>query len=394
MTSSFVGLASVHGFLNPSLYTSLGDFDSDNIGGANTITVKTQSSASDPVMEGVDCTGAFTAVPGNYCTGVRLTSSGGSCVSDADCFAVFTFNSFNLGSGDTIDFGSPSGLPLVILSKGGMTLSGTINANGGDSGSTSPGIGGPGGGEGGYESTGAEGSGAGGAGTSTTGAGGGGFGGAGGDGGSNAFSGGVNYNDNTFTSSILQGGSGGGASDSGSSGGAGGGGAVEFGALGTLLCDACVLNTNGGAAVSFSISDTGMGGGSGGGILLHAKTVTFSNSPSLGASGGVGGDADPSSEGGAPAGGGGGGGRIYVAHHPSGGSNLIGGATNQSCIGAMNASIDVTGGAGGTGMVNGSNGDPGTCYLGSDSGVPIPEPRTYAMILGMVAIVFAVFRRR
>ncbi|MGA2246085.1 MAG: LamG domain-containing protein [Verrucomicrobiota bacterium] len=208
--------------------------------------------------------------------------------------AVFAFSSIVIGVGVTI---TPSGdNPVALLSRGSIDLAGTINAsgtNGGNQGDGFGGAGGPGGGGGGVGS-GGSGQGPGG--------GGGGFGGLGngswGDGGS--FGGqGAGWNPSlpaapTYgdLTAYLQGGSGGGASGANlfgtGAGGGGGGGAVELGAgvAITLESTAGILVPGGLGGGGEAINT---GGGSGGGVFLHAATVTFNGAPLVNASGDGGG---------------------------------------------------------------------------------------------------------
>jgi hypothetical protein len=208
--------------------------------------------------------------------------------------AVFAFSSINIGAAVTI---TPSGTnPVALLSLGSIDLAGTINAsgtNGGNQGDGFGGAGGPGGGSGGVGS-GGSGQGPGG--------GGGGLGGLGngswGDGGS--FGGqGAGWNPSlpvapTYgdLTAYLQGGSGGGASGANlfgtGAGGGGGGGAVELGAgvAITLESTAGILVPGGFGGGGEAINT---GGGSGGGVFLHAPTVTFNGAPMVNASGDGGG---------------------------------------------------------------------------------------------------------
>ncbi|MBX2802054.1 MAG: hypothetical protein KTR31_30515 [Myxococcales bacterium] len=168
--------------------------------------------------------------------------------------AVFTFDEVVIDE-DVLVGGDR---PLVILSKGDLTLSATlvVSADGV--------VAGPGGAYGGLD-LGDDGDGAGGGVGNDTGAGGGGF---GGPGGASEYGtpGGSAVGD---LRKQLTGGSGGGRSSGGifTGVGGGGGGAVEIGASGELVIDASAQILARGAAGSNG-SD-GAGGGSGGGVLLH-----------------------------------------------------------------------------------------------------------------------------
>ncbi len=236
-------------------------------------------------------------VPGGATyTGVYFDQGGG-----LPPVAVFNFSSVNLAAGLTL--GGTTSVPVALLSQGGLTIAGMVNANGfggaaGGAGAPdttsngSPG-GGPGGGLGGL---------------------GGGIVGNGGDGGSYGGSGygnaGVLYG-NLATS--LQAGSGGGGSSGsqfgaiGNPGGAGGGG-LELGAAGTLTLAATgALSAGGtqGASGSGQPGGAGGGGGSGRGVFLHGTTTNLAGSiDAIGAQGGTGSPAQGRA---------GGGGRVLVA---------------------------------------------------------------------------------
>ncbi len=208
--------------------------------------------------------------------------------------AVFDFNSINLASNQVlVDPYPSSGVvapPLALLSRGDVSINGSINVSGisfqgGLSGVLSSG--GPGG-FGGGSGPGAGGSG--GYGSDQTGiyfsnGGGGGFGGQGGSGGAGSLTGppgsvqyspggggpgGGSYGNLAIT---LQGGSGGGIYNTkvGNGSGGGGGGAIEIGAVGAVTVAGSIL-ADGSAGV------VGGGGGSGGGIFLHGDSVALTSS--------------------------------------------------------------------------------------------------------------------
>ena len=195
--------------------------------------------------------------------------------------AIFTFDNVNLASGVTLN--TVGDRAVVILSRTGVSVGGTINATVGQGGS-GRGI--------------------------DAGGGGGGFGGAGGE--SNTFffpkPGGSPYGDLVAT---LEGGSKGGE-------GAGfvpmpgsGGGALELGAVGTInVASTGRVFARGGNAATGGGADFGSGGGSGGGLLLHADRYTLVTGSLLDVTGGAG-SAQASSNT-QTLGNGGGGGRIAV----------------------------------------------------------------------------------
>lgn len=208
-------------------------------------------------------------------------------MAQADAFnpqvAVFGFDSIQVALGATLTATGRN--PLALLSRGDITLAGTLVAagrNGGQQGAGLGGRGGPGGGAGGSggPSIGQNGEGPGG--------GLGGFGGLGncswGEGGAYGGAGGnwnpcrspaAAYGD---PAAVLNGGSGGGASGVNlfgtGAGGGGGGGGVELGALGQItLRGASLLDVTGG-----NFGDglaVNAGGGSGGGLLLHAPVISL-----------------------------------------------------------------------------------------------------------------------
>jgi hypothetical protein len=277
--------------------------------------------------------------------------------------AVFDFNSINIPLFPGADTATGP-LPLALLSRsdaviaGGLIGSASFNANGPGGGAggiygvlgSSPVGGGPGGGQPGVLS-----------GLPAPGGGGGGYGGAGGAGANGELPGGAGgstYGGNLAT--LLQGGSGGAAAPITSGGG--GGGAIELVAAGSITVSGFIAAAGGNALPGYG----GGGGGSGGGILLDANSVLLTGS--LLANGGAGNpfSSVPGSDGEfLEAGGGGGGGVISIL-------TATGGFENQG------GTIDVSGGAGGSGLPNG----PGT--LGGSDGtaggdgivtiVSVPEP--------------------
>ena len=221
--------------------------------------------------------------------------------SDNSEVAVFVFDSVNLTTPPVI-FGSR---PIVIASRGDLTVSTTISVKGGNGSHEAQGVGIAGGGDGGdavQANTGDpfDGQGPGRSPSSAEASGGGGFGGNGGD--SSGFAG-SSYG-NLDLSALFVGGSGAGGTIT--KGGGAGGGAIGLAAGGNLVITARgVVDVRGGSSAS---SDTKLtsGGGSGGAILISGRTVTLNGT--LNARGGNGGNAS----GGQANGGGGGGGRIAV----------------------------------------------------------------------------------
>jgi hypothetical protein len=250
---------------------------------------------------------------------------------DYNGIAVFDFNSIAVGSDQVFvsqyPFSDVTTPPLALLSRGDVTIKGTIDVS-------APQLSfpllSPPGGPGGFGSS--SGPGAGGNGDLTapifpganySAPSGGGFGGRGGNGGSVVVSsqgefishpfggapGGGSYGNLAIS---LQGGSGGGSEiGRAMSPGGGGGGAIEVGAVGAITVSGSI-SANGGY---------GSGGGSGGDIFLHGDSVALSGI--LSAQGGASG-----------VGGGGGGGRVLIEVGPSGFSGDVG-------------SINVSGGSGG-----------------------------------------------
>ncbi len=259
--------------------------------------------------------------------------------------AVFTFDTIVIGTDTIVEaIQNTNSQPYALLSHGGLTIEGTVDASGaagglggstgGNGGAAGPGGGGGGGGGpffgqmagsgGAGLFTGSNGSaggtltpGIGGNGGNAgitingegMGAGNGGFGGGGafgGNGGPGQLfgggtppSGGAAYGDLT---TLLQGGSGGGGGgpfelegDTSGGGGGGGGGTVELGAVSNAVVSGSVSANGGGG-------NGGGGGGAGGGILINIPSgnITLSSSARLSAAGG------------GTTGGGGGGGRINI----------------------------------------------------------------------------------
>ena len=287
--------------------------------------------------------------PGVTFTGVLYSDSPGHQI------AVFDFTSINLSG---LTYASPSnplasGAPaLALLSRGDITVGGTIDVS-------APGgfnqHGGPGGFDGGAFGPGSGGSGPGGGGAGASasvsvptnppfgptihyglsgGGGGGGFGGPGNTGMSVSVPGGVppgvvaagGSGGRAYANllSQLQGGSGGGVGINVPGGG--GGGTIELGTVGKISITGSIL-ANGGSATSFAPAGGGGGGGAGGGILLHGEGVTLSGLLSaVGGSGSPGGGDSRAfpfvSEWGA--GGNGGGGQVVIDPGAGGFTNMGG----------------------------------------------------------------------
>ena len=202
--------------------------------------------------------------------------------------AVFDFSAIGIAAGATLT--ATGDRPLALLSRGSFSFAGALDAagrNGGDQGAGVGGAGGPGAGAGGAGSTGGGQAQAG----FGPGGGSGGYDGLGngswGDGG--AY-GGRGSGLNPFLTpaaaygnlphQLLAGSGGGGTGRNlfgSGAGGGGGGGAVEFGALAslTLAGGAAVLATGGQGGGGNAVI---AGGGAGGGLLLHAPDITFESS--------------------------------------------------------------------------------------------------------------------
>lgn len=245
--------------------------------------------------------------------------------------AVFDFTNISLPNGSSIT--ASGSLPLAILSRGDVSIQGTINvaANG-----TTPG---PGGSSPLLPSPTPPGPGAGGP------SGGGGFGGIGG-----GSTGGVAYGDPTH---VFFGGSNGGSGGI-ATGGSGGGG-FELSAVGDISVGGSSnsgIFDDGGAGQNSSNS-AGGGGGSGGGIFLATPGQISVTATAILATGGSGGNGTVA------AGGGGGGGRILFET-----SNYL----------ASEAIVDSIGGSGGSAIATvGADGGNGTFDV--TSYVPaVPEP--------------------
>lgn len=217
------------------------------------------------------------------------------------------YTTVNIPTGVTVTFTkNAANTPVYILATGNVTIAGTININGANGVSISPGRGGCGGFDGGLgssllNSSGGRGMGPGGGNPGSMyvnvggGAGGGGF----GTSGSNGSGGGycspcVGTGGGTYgNSSILPliGGSGGGGGGCGASGmggaGGGGGGAILIASSGTIAVSGSIT-ANGGTGTSNSYPSGSGGGGSGGTIKLMANTITGEGSISArnGAGGG------------------------------------------------------------------------------------------------------------
>lgn len=330
--------------LDPAQFTSLGVFDTSLYSGISSITINTSGASPQLTITHAGGAATFTGIPvaafatapPNAPVDPDLQPSPPLTFADASYdIAVFTFTSFNLGSGLTIT--ATGSRPVAILSHNGLTVSGTINASA--SGST-PGAGGGAGGTAsatqfsGLPAAGSpvvvdasnspqRGNAANGFGrnlnaTSDRGGGGGGSWGAGGSGSLNT-NGGAGYGDLHVA---VQGGSGGAAGRFFTVGfptdlgvGGGGGGGVEIGALGTITISGSI-QANGGAGGAQN--QVGGGGGGGGAILVHGTAVNISGS--LAARGGVGGGNGSTLTGG----GGGGGGQVLVAYSSPGGYTSTG----------------------------------------------------------------------
>jgi hypothetical protein len=297
---------------------------------------------------------------------------------DYNGIAVFDFNAITVGSDQT--FLGMGSLPLALLSRGDVTVNGTIDVSGfqGLNGEYSV----PGG-PGGFGSSGGPGAGKDGSAT-LTGAyynapGGGGFGGRGGNGGSQVASqgflgfqiipfgggsGGSSYGNLAIS---LQGGSGGGSiySRTPATGG-GGGGAIEVGAVSGITVRGSIL-ANGGSGASY-----GSGGGSGGGIFLHGDSVALLGVLSAQGGGGYSSLSFPLG------GGGGGGGQVLIQAGPGGFTGNVGG-------------INVSGGSGTTypylpfpGEDFSAAGAPGVVTI---NGTVVPEPTSLVLLgVGMLGV--------
>lgn len=238
--------------LDPLMFSSSGTF---NPGGNATVTANGSVAPT------------LTVAGGTTYTGVYFSQGSGLPV-----IAVFDFASINLASGITL--GGSTSVPVAFLSRGSLTIAGTIHAAG---------FGGGAGGTGAADSFsngaagGGLGGGAGGLGGNSVGN--------GGDGGSYGGSGFGNPG-NVYgkLATALQAGSGGGGSSGsqfgavGNNGGAGGGG-LELGATGALtLASSAVLSAPGTPGVSATSSPpggAGGGSGSGGGVFLHGNTLSL-----------------------------------------------------------------------------------------------------------------------
>lgn len=233
---------------------------------------------------------------------------------------VFCFDSFTLNAGHTLSFVNGGEEAVSILTRGEMTVAGTLLA-----------VGGPGGGAGGSNLTpygggispfGGYGGSPGAAGAQ--------YGGGGGGGGAHGVGGygapgplWITATNPYPLASTLVGGAGGGMGQYFSyypnqslpgSGGAGGG-ALHLASLGAMQIsgEVVVRGETGGSAIGKS----GAGGGGGGGsLVLQAPTIALGGA-SLDASGGPGGSANLAAPG-LGFGGGGSGGRVLIATHPTG----------------------------------------------------------------------------
>jgi hypothetical protein len=319
-------------------------------------------------------TGTFPTLPGTYTintSGIPIITGPGGTIfgqiySDAPghTLAVFDFNALAIGSGQA--FNASGTMPLVLLSRGDVSIAGTVNVG------ASGAVGGPGGGGGATPGPGA-------GSYIFEGGSGGGFGGAGGASGAYFFinpflppipslAGGYSYGDLTAS---LQGGSAGGA------GAGAGGGAVEIGAVGALIMNGGRILANGASEPVI------LGGGSGGGIFLHGESVSLSGSLSANGGNGGSGVTNGGPGGGRGGGGGGGGGGRILIEYGSG-------------ISFAGADIQASGGVGGGGPYGHpgpgvSGGSFGTLTYGPYGGpfttVVVPEPPSF--VLGAIAAAIA-----
>lgn len=324
-----------------------------------------------PTMN-VNCDGTTTG--SSTCSGVVLGTGNAER-------AVFNFNGVSIPSGVTLSAVANLGSrPLVILSKGDMTIQGTIDVKGATPSVAKGGRDSQAGFNnhpvsGGYIGTG-PGSG----------------GGMQGDGG-NASGGGTGLDNKCFDAdgsvfpAVVAGiatGGGGGDGDPSAGDGGGGGGGLELGTLRTFSCNNCfVVGFGGDGGTGYE----GAGGGAGGGLIVHANVISSSN----GAFNFRGGHAGDGSSG--PGGGGGGGGRILFAYAES-----ISGISNSGTDGCgLNCDgdpqVSVIGGFAGTNPLPDTDGKPGSCRIKQDT-VPIPEPSEYALMFGVAAVAFVALRRR
>ncbi|MCX5771695.1 MAG: hypothetical protein NTZ09_15690, partial [Candidatus Hydrogenedentes bacterium] len=216
---------------------------------------------------------------------------------------VYCFNSISITGTATISVTGTR--PLVLLSRGNIVLTASINANALIASGTTGGAGVLGGYSGGNANLAGFGLGAGGRKDTDAGAGAG-YGGMGGAGAASNTNGRATYGQAGLYDLYGGSGGGGGGSTSNAAGAGGGGGAIALCAAGSITINAgCTISVNGGVGVSAQRYPGG--GGSGGSILLSAPTVT--NNGILQAVGGNGGGATQNNREGA---GGGGGGRIAI----------------------------------------------------------------------------------
>ena len=304
----------------------------------------------------VDTTANTMTVDGNLITGDTYNvMADGVAIANPYEIAVFVFDDFSLDAGLTLS--ATGDRPLAILSKGDLTVAGTIDVSAAITntidGLTAGRIAGAGGGDGGGVGSADRGEAAAGSSLSTIdrgfgrnlgssgqddGGGGGAFGGDGGRGfdGIVKNNGGFDYGDLLVA---IQGGSGGAPGfDEANAEGGGGGGGIELGAVGAIDISGQVLANGAGGTVLGSSSG---GGGAGGGILAHAFDVTVSGV--LSANGGNGGRKS-TGEGGQ--GGGGGGGRILLSHDTAGTFDTTG--ATITALGGSSLSLLGTDGMDGT----------------------------------------------
>jgi hypothetical protein len=319
--------------------------------------------------------GAFPTASGTYSfdtgtltiTGPAITTPLQGTLS-ASGVAVFDFVSINLSANQVFvyqHFGFATTPPVAFLSRGDITINGTLDVRPPQ---PPPDSGSPGG-PGGYGSD--FGPGAGSQGNKGVAAGGGGFGGDGGNGfietgfvGGALGKGGIHYANLAAT---LQGGSGGGNYIDPLEGlGGAGGGAIELGANGAITIGGSIRadGSSGGRDIFGSGIGRNSGGGAGGGIFLHGNSVTLLSTALLSATGGGGGSIGLDGD----SGGGGGGGEVLIEYGTGG------------LTGSVN-SIIVSGGPGAS-SPSPQDGDPGLISI-----LNVPEPASLVLFgLGLLGV--------
>jgi hypothetical protein len=312
--------------------------------------------------------------------------------------AVFTFGSIEIGAGATVNVDKGFwGRGLVLASQSDLSFATTLNLSGASASGATRGTGGPGG-DGDVSSIApGPGGGDGGSGaalgwygigrgaqdgkTQSNSAGSGAsYGGSAGWGAMGRAPGPV-YGDSALTDLFGGSGGAGGSSSGGPGGGGGGGGSLEFVAMDTLTMSGTLI-ANGGNGGTGYIS--GGAGGSGGGVLLAADSIDFSGS--IGVSGGAGGDG------------------AYYTYYSYGGGGGGGGRVAFYANSLNNGgTVSSSGGAGGLGLstYNPRNGGPGAAgtFSAGEFAFPhgtasVPEPSTFAALIGMSVIGLAVARRK